>query len=132
MLRRYLGTQGAFHIVTNAQIINCFLHILWLYLLVFYFDFGYEGVAYSTNITFFLNFILPCIYIRVNKSAIRENSWHWINKDSFVGLVEYMKFGIPTIIMTAFEFWSYEVINMLAGYLGTLELGASAILFNII
>lgn len=63
---------------------------------------------------------------------MKEGSWNSINKDSFVGLIEYLKYGIPSMMMTFLEFCAYEVINIMAAYLGALELGASVILFNII
>jgi len=99
---------------------------------VFYLGYGYEGVAFSTNITYLMNYLLPVIYISTVEGAVKEDSWHFINRDSFVGFTEYLRFGIPSILMTALEFWCYEIINMMAGYIGVLELGASAICFNII
>lgn len=47
-LRRFLGTQGVFHIVPNCQIFNMLLHPLWLYLFVSVLDMSISGVALAT------------------------------------------------------------------------------------
>ncbi|CAI2363663.1 unnamed protein product [Moneuplotes crassus] len=132
LLRRFLGAQGAFYIVTNSQIFNCMLHPLWLYLLVFFFDFSVRGVAWATCITYFLNFFVPVMYITFNRKAVKEGCWNWINKDSFVGLFEYLQYGLPAMMMVALEFWAFGVVNLIGGMVGELELAASVIIFNIL
>lgn len=131
LLRRYLGTQGAFHIVVYAQILNCILHPFWLYFFVFVLDLSMEGVAFGTSITYFMNYLVPIIYVSFNKSILKENSWHWINKDSFKGLFEYLRYGIPSMIMVAMESWAVEVIIIMSGLLGEFELAACVMMANI-
>ncbi len=36
------------------------------------------------------------------------------------------------MLMTALEFWAFEIITVIAGIVGETELGASVILFNIL
>ena len=73
LLRRYLTTQGVLYIVVNSQIVTCALHPLWLYLLS---NSSITGVAYATTLTYFLNFIMPILYITFKKSVVKEDSWH--------------------------------------------------------
>ena len=131
LLRRFLGTQGAFYIVVNSQIVNCILHPLWLYIFVSVMDLSVNGVALATDLTYILNYLLPIIYIQFHKSIIKEDSWHCINKDSFIGLLEYLKYGVPSMLMIALEYWAFELLSLLSGLLGEVELGASIIIFNI-
>ncbi|CAI2367369.1 unnamed protein product [Moneuplotes crassus] len=131
LLRRFLTTQGVLYIVVNSQILSCILHPLWVYFFVYYFDYSLEGVAYATNMTYLINFIIPILYITKNKDLLKKDSWHCINKDSFSGLLEYLEIGVPSMIMTALEVWGFEVICLMAGLLGSAQLGASVVLFNI-
>ncbi|CAI2365320.1 unnamed protein product [Moneuplotes crassus] len=131
LLRRFLGTQGEFYIVTNFQIFNCIMHPLWLYLFVHALDLSVNGVAIATSITYFMNYLLPLVYVTLKKDSVKKNSMHWINKDSFTGLGEYMKYGVPAMLLTALEYCAFEVCAMIAGVVGEEELAASVILLNV-
>ncbi|CAI2367420.1 unnamed protein product [Moneuplotes crassus] len=132
LLRRYLGTQGIFNILTVTQIINCGLHLLWLYLFVHVLDLSVNGVAISACITYVLYYVIPVCYIQLNQDMLKEDSWHFINKDSFKDLWGYLKFALPVLVIVAFEYWIFEVIAIISGLVGELELGATIILFIVI
>eukprot|EP00344_Euplotes_crassus_P006670 CAMPEP_0197003344 /NCGR_PEP_ID=MMETSP1380-20130617/7642_1 /TAXON_ID=5936 /ORGANISM="Euplotes crassus, Strain CT5" /LENGTH=110 /DNA_ID=CAMNT_0042421829 /DNA_START=502 /DNA_END=834 /DNA_ORIENTATION=+ len=72
------------------------------------------------------------MYITFNRKAVKEGCWNWINKDSFVGLFEYLQYGLPAMMMVALEFWAFGVVNLIGGMVGELELAASVIIFNIL
>ncbi|CAI2365570.1 unnamed protein product [Moneuplotes crassus] len=132
LLRKFLGTQGAFYIVTNSQIFNLLLHPIWLYIFVSAFSLSVSGVAIATSITYFMNYLVPVIYVTFKKDSVRENSMHWINKDSFVGLWQYMKYAIPAMMLTALEYCAFEATTIIGGTIGESELAACVILFNVV
>lgn len=73
------------------------------------------GVALSTTITYFLNFIVSILYV----STIKElrPAWFLPNKNSFRGLSEYLKLGIPTVTIIIVEWSSFEIMTLIAGYI---------------
>mmetsp|Transcript_33746 Transcript_33746/g.38862 ORF Transcript_33746/g.38862 Transcript_33746/m.38862 type:complete len:213 (+) Transcript_33746:446-1084(+) len=131
LLRRYLSTQGVFDLLLKVQLATTVLHCLWLYLFVGVLDFEVFGVAISTCITYILTYALAALYITWNKSVVKKDSWHCINADSFRGLVQYLQYGVPAMVMLILEFWCFEALMILAGYLGPNKQGASIILLNI-
>ena len=131
LLRRFLGAQGLFNIILKTQTLTTILHVLWLYLFVIVFDIGVTGISSASCLTYILTFALSWVYVTYNKSLLRENSWNFINKDSFTGLYEYMKIGCPSLIMLLLEFWCHQIISIMAGYIGPTEQGASIIISNI-
>ena len=62
--RQFLNALNKAHIVMYIMIFTSFLHLIWCYLLTFYWDFDIRGVAYATVLTFFLNFSIITIYSR--------------------------------------------------------------------
>ena len=131
LLRRFLGAQGLFNIILKTQTLTTVLHVLWLYLFVFVFDLGVTGISAASCLTYILTFGLSWLYVTYNKSLLKENSWHFINKDSFSGLLEYMRFGGPSLLMLLLEFWWFQILSVMAGYLGPNEQGASIIASNL-
>ena len=73
---------------------------------------GVKGTAIATIITYFLNFVLSVLYViylkKVNR-PIRE-SWHFINKDSFVNLFSYFKQAINCCLLLILEWWCFELL----------------------
>ena len=131
LLRRFLSSQGEFQLMFKIQLITTVLHALWVYLFVFWVDIGMDGIAVATCITYILNFVIGTVYITLNKSVVKEGSWHWINRDSFRGIIEYLRYGIPSMLMVMIDNWSFEVLLFMSGYVGVIELGANIIIYNI-
>ena len=131
LLRRYLGAQGVFNLLLKIQICTTLLHFLWLYIFVYCFDLSVTGISVSTWTTYILTFTLTNVYIYFNPKTLKEGSWHFINRESFIGLIEYAKYGVPTMIMLWLEFWWFESLTLMSGYIGPNEQGASLILFTI-
>ncbi|CAI2366592.1 unnamed protein product [Moneuplotes crassus] len=132
LLRRFLGAQRVFHIIMNCQIINCGLHIVWAFTFVFWLDLGYHGIIYATLITFVMNFVLPYLYVTLNKSSVREGSWQFISRDSFRDLGEYLSYGIPSMLMFAFEGWAFEFLTFMVGIFGENELAVFVVCYNLV
>jgi hypothetical protein len=42
----------------------------------------------------------------------------WPDSRSCTGIYEYLKVGIPSVVMIAAEWWAYEVIAILTGLFG--------------
>jgi multidrug resistance protein, MATE family len=130
ILRRFLGAQGIFNYILKFQLVSSTLHFVWLYIFVYYYGWGIEGVAMCTVVTNLTTFILAYSYIWINPSIVKVDSWHFINADSFKGILEYLKYGIPSLFMIVFELWCFEVMVIIAGIIGINEQAAAVILIN--
>jgi MATE family multidrug resistance protein len=53
-------------------------------------------------------------------------------KECFTHLKEYLKLGIPSTLMLSLEFWAFEIITLMSGYLSVDEVGANVIVLNTI
>ena len=40
------------------------------------------------------------------------------NKKSLSGIPGYLKIGAPVVFMSAIEFWVYDIMILMAGYIG--------------
>lgn len=76
---------------------------------------GIRGVSLATCITYFLNFILITIYATMNKDL--KKSWFFFNKDSTRNIGEYLRIAIPGTLMLVFEWWTFEILTLMAGYM---------------
>jgi Na+-driven multidrug efflux pump len=64
----------------------------------------------------------------INKDL--KDLWLFPNKECFTHLVEYLKLGIPSTLMLSLEFWAYEMITFMSGYLSVDEVGANVVVLN--
>jgi Na+-driven multidrug efflux pump len=75
------------------------MHLFWLYIFVSVLDFSMKGVALSCLITYSSTFVLTYGYLFIDSSRLKPDSWYFLSKDSFVGIIEYLSYGIPSMIM---------------------------------
>ena len=128
--KRFMMAQKVFKQITYFQIFLLFQHIITSYLFIFKFGIGYLGSALSATSTNILGFVGLSIILKCTNS-VHPDSFHFLNKDSFKGLREYMVFGIPSMVMLVIEWVSFEVMGIYAGILGVYPLGAHTILSNL-
>jgi MATE family multidrug resistance protein len=131
-VRRYLQAMKVFYITMYIQAATMILHCVWCYLLVFNYDLGVTGASIATCITYWLNLILITVYVTYKSGVVEPISWHFPNKDSFVGWGEYLKYGVPAALMLCLEWWSFEIMALFAGMLSINELAANVVLFNLV
>lgn len=108
------------------------IHILLSYTLIFQFDFGVQGASISTCVTYWLNLIIVTLYISLKKDVVHRDSWFWFNSDCFREWWQYLKYGVPAALMLCLEWWSFEVLSIIAGMLGVVELASNVVLFNLL
>jgi MATE family multidrug resistance protein len=60
-----------------------------------------------------------------------KQSWFFPNRDSFTGLWDYLKIGVPSAALLCLEWWSFELMTLLAGYISVEAMAAQVILLNI-
>jgi multidrug resistance protein, MATE family len=106
---------------------TCSLHLVMLYVLVYYWDLNVKGVGIASSVTHFLTIVICLSIVTFKKDIVHEESWHFFSRDSFKGFLMFLKFGVPSWLMIMIEATSFESMLIFAGMLGTLEQAANAI-----
>ncbi|PWZ16695.1 Protein DETOXIFICATION 16 [Zea mays] len=81
------------------------------------FGLGHKGAALATSVSYWFNVALLAVYVKFSEAGRR--SWHgWSGealklKDAKV----YLKLAIPSTFMTCLEYWAFEMVVLLAGFL---------------
>lgn len=86
------------------------------------------GIACTlANLTCFLSLL-----ILTNRIPEIEQAIQWPNAQSIRGLGEYFSLALPSAMMLCLEWWAFEVMTLLTGYIGVNEQASQIIMYNII
>lgn len=106
-------------------------HLLCTWLFIDYYEFGIEGAAIASSITNITSLAFTLLYVHFkNFDGRQKDLLHWFNKDSIKGWYAYLKLGIPSAAMLGLEWFCFELIAVIAGEVGVLELAAYTAMFN--
>ena len=75
------------------------IHLMLNYLFIYKLEIGYMGSSYSTLTVFLIQFVAINTYVSLHPDLVPEESWHFINKDSFKNWGEYSKYAFPSAFM---------------------------------
>ena len=126
--KKFLNSCGYQTGVTVIQMINCSLHIAWCYLFVGIFKLEIAGLAYASTVTNLSNLILVTIYSS-NIESLKE-AWTLPDASTFYGIWDYLKIGIPSLLMAGMGMWCYEIIAMMSIYITVEAVAAHTICYN--
>jgi len=121
--KSFLQAQGIFHPATIIVIIVLPIHILLSFVLVHHTSLREDGAAIalaSSHLTIGL-----CLVGWIWKTKAKE-CWGGFDKRVFNGWMSYLTIMIPCIFMYGSEWWSFEIVSLLAGNLGETPVAAQA------
>lgn len=131
--KRFLQSQGVYHISTYVLLIaapsNLVMNLYFVDLL------GFIGAPIAVAINYWIMAIglfLATVYL-VEASSTPTGMhpltcWGGLDiKESFRGWGKLLKLAIPGLIMLEAEFLAFEILTLLASYLGTIALAAQSI-----
>lgn len=111
-----------------VQIITTFLHYFWNVLFVQYMDLQLIGTAYASSVSMLTNLILITIFSsRVDE--IKE-AWFFPDRNSFKGLVDYLRMGIPSMMIQCLESWIFSIQTFLTSFISVEAMAAQSIMQN--
>lgn len=114
-LRLYLRTQCITLPLTFCATLSILLHVPINYLLVVKFQMGIKGVALSavfTNVNLVASLIL---YILI--SGVYKKTWGGLSLECVKGWKSLLNLAVPSCISVCLEWWWYELMILLCGYL---------------
>ncbi|KAK7340921.1 hypothetical protein VNO77_21639 [Canavalia gladiata] len=122
---RYFQTQSMiFPMVFSSVAVLC-LHVPICGVLVFKLGLGHVGAALAIAISYWFNVIWLGIYIKYSSACQRTKIVFSIN--GLLSISEFCRFAIPSGLMFCFEWWSYELLTLLAGLLPNPQLETSVL-----
>lgn len=128
-MRNLLNFMGKSRIPLKSIPITIVLHFLWCYIFVVYLDYQVKGIGIATSITYSLNSLTVFLFSYCDKDL--KEVLVMPTRDAFTGLWNFWKIGIPSAALLCLDFWSFEIMMLLSGYLPTNETAVQVIIVNI-
>ena len=129
-IKRYLQCQGimsgTLFVIMIASPINIFLQ--WCF--IFHMEMGLIGAAIATSITYSLLPILSILYIFLFKGGDAWGGWDSREAFSLCHLGEFMRLGVPGVLMMCSEWWAFEIVALMAGWFGEKTLAAQTVVLS--
>jgi len=132
VLTKYLQTQ---HILAQGVWIGIFANVcnaLFNWAFIFKAGWGLAGSPWATTLTRTLELLLIMVYMLIRKNTLKD-TWPQfsINYMSFAMLKPFWELAMSGAAALAACAWAFEVTTMLAGRLGTIQLGAHILTVSI-
>lgn len=128
---RYLQATGEFNIGTKLCVVSLVLHTFALVLLFLFGIASLTSIAIVASLTMVGNFIVLMYFW--NKLNREQNIIMLpIYEGAFSDLTIYLKLGIPSAILTMSEFVIFEIMTLMAAYLGAVQLATISVVVNIL
>ncbi|XP_047612651.1 multidrug and toxin extrusion protein 2-like isoform X5 [Phacochoerus africanus] len=127
---KYLQNQGIIlpQVITGivANVLNVGMNALLLSAL----DLGMQGSAWANTTSQFFLCALLFLYLRWKK--IHVDTWGGWTMDCFQEWGSFIQLAIPSMFMVCIEWWTFEVGTFLAGLISVTELGAQAVVYELV
>ncbi|WCJ25307.1 MATE efflux family protein [Euphorbia peplus] len=124
-LIRYFQSQGfTLPILVTSSAAFC-LHVPFCWALIYKCHFGEIGAAFAIGLAYWLTAILLALYMRFSPSC--EITRDFCFKDVFSSMPQFWHFACPSAIMVCLEWWTFEVLILVAGRLPNSKLEASVL-----
>nr|KYP42243.1 Protein TRANSPARENT TESTA 12 [Cajanus cajan] len=114
-LTRYYQTQSMIFPMVFSSITALCLHVPICWVLVFKFGLGHVGAALAIGLSYWLNVVWLAIYMYYSPTC--QKTRIAFSSNALLSIPEFLKYAIPSGLMFCFEWWSFEVLTLLAGLL---------------
>lgn len=103
--------------------------LAWLF--IFRMDLGFIGCPIAMAVASLLIFF-GLIGVTVMVPSLHRECWGGFSLEALKGWGTFFKLGIPGLVMLCAEWWAFEVLAAIAGWLGEIPLATHSIVFNIL
>jgi len=114
------------------SIILALLHVVWVHIFVGVCSLGSAGLGLAVGTSWTLKYSMAaCVLWKdAPELGVQRHLFFWFEEESFSGWCAYLKVAAPCMFQMVLEGFYYEVMSLLAGYLGPTSLAASSITFT--
>ena len=112
-----------------CQFFGQFVHVLLCFLFVSHMGLEIQGIGYAgtiSNFSVYLSMLIYSFFIEEIRPAIQLP-----NKKAFRGIFEYLKLGLPTAMMICLEWWAFELMTLMSGYISVKAQASQVLLINL-
>ncbi|KAJ1443213.1 Multi antimicrobial extrusion protein [Sesbania bispinosa] len=124
-LVRYFQTQTLIFPMLLISVLVLVLHIPICWVLVFQVGLGRDGAALSIAISYFISVILFGLYIKYSPAC--QKTKISLGTNALRNVKEFFFLAIPSALMVCLEWWSFELLVILAGLLPNPQLETSVL-----
>lgn len=124
-LIRYLQAQSLIVPMVWSSVAALFFHIPVCWALVFKAELGAEGAAVAIGLCYWFNVILLLLYVKYSSTCKKSRAP--FDKDILLSIREFFRFAVPSAVMVCLEWWSFEILVLLAGLLPNPQLETSVL-----
>ena len=128
--KRALNCMDQAWVPSLVQVFCGIMHSLWCYIFTIKGDWGILGLGISMTITNFSMLLLVEVYSLRCIASIRESIF-LPDKTSIEGWGEYLKLGVPAMLMIWCEWMAFEVMIIMSGWIGDKHQAALLLVYNI-
>ena len=130
---RFLVCQSIVRVFVVIGLLTCVLHAFYLHLFITWLNLGFDGAIVAYIASGVSRLIFCFVYFKI-WSPHHPETWTGINLREalrFKRLARFLQLAIPGIFSKN-EWWFWEVVCVLAGQLGEIELASHTIAYNLI
>eukprot|EP01022_Parablepharisma_sp_SALTPOND_P021226 TRINITY_DN4101_c0_g1_i1.p1 TRINITY_DN4101_c0_g1~~TRINITY_DN4101_c0_g1_i1.p1 ORF type:complete len:485 (-),score=25.13 TRINITY_DN4101_c0_g1_i1:1678-3132(-) len=128
LLEKFLIAQQISKPQMVIQLLNTFLYPLYCNVFVFTLQMDLYGVVAAKTISQVFYILGMIAYMRFSHCC--EQTLTMPTKDVFSGWKEYLAIAFPSLFMVCLEWWGFEIMNLLSGKVGVVDLAANTIGMN--
>ncbi|KAI7749024.1 hypothetical protein M8C21_009930 [Ambrosia artemisiifolia] len=125
LITRYLSSQSLIFPMLWSSVTVLAIHVPVCWALVFKLGFRIPGAALAIGFSYTLNVVILVVYLYRSKACERTRAA--CLRDVFLSIKEFLRFAIPSAVMTCLEWWSYEAVGLLSGLLPNAQLETSVL-----
>ncbi|KAF5450967.1 hypothetical protein F2P56_031276 [Juglans regia] len=124
-LVRYFQTQSLIIPMLVSSCVTLCFHVPLCWALVFRSRLEHLGGSVAIGMSYWLNVILLGLYMKYSSAC--EKTRVPISTQMFKGIGEFFRFAIPSAVMICLEWWSFELLILLSGFLPNPKLETSVL-----
>ncbi|KAL2612853.1 hypothetical protein R1flu_024545 [Riccia fluitans] len=110
--------------VVSCTVLILHAPICWLY--IYALDLGFVGAAMANSTSNVLTLLLLVLFLKFERSGILERCWLGWSLAAFVNLGSFLSLALAACAMTSFEWWVWEIVQIMAGWLPHPDISVSA------
>mmetsp|Transcript_18416 Transcript_18416/g.31498 ORF Transcript_18416/g.31498 Transcript_18416/m.31498 type:complete len:122 (+) Transcript_18416:481-846(+) len=115
-----------------VQISGTVLHVVNNYLLVYHFELGVAGTGLAGLVTNSYLFVMNRYFTQRVEEIREANEVSFTDPQIRSQLGMYFKIGAPTMAVMCFDWSCFELMTIMAGYLGVVEQATQVLLLNLL
>ncbi|KAI0522801.1 hypothetical protein KFK09_005186 [Dendrobium nobile] len=124
-LMKFLQSQSLILPMLLSSLAAFCVHIPLCWAMVFKSGLGNIGAALSISISYWINVLILVLYIKYSDSCREARVPP--SMAAFKGISQFLKLAIPSAVMICLEWWSFELLVLLSGFLPNPRLETSVL-----